>query len=586
MFKKIAGHKQAILLILSSFISVFSFSQTLDKIGTKEMFKVSGGLGYNMNFMDSYGGIAVPQPFNWGLTGNVNLSILDVSLPFSISFNNRGKSYTQPTNFVAVHPSYKKFKSHIGNISMTFSPYTFSGLMVAGAGVEYATGAWKFQTIGGRFKKRIEYSSEINNTQTMGYGRYGGAFLVGFDKKGYSIQLIAMKAKDNARTLLQTPSTATVNPMDNIATAVKVKATLIKSLTLDGEISNSIVARNTFLDPTVNETFWKKAQSRLVQTNGGTDVYTALNTSLNYKFKVFGIGAKYERIDPGYTSLGGQFFNNDMENWTLTPSANLLKGKLNVNGSFGLQRNNLENTVASASKRWVGNVSISSQPIKNLSISANYSNFSSFSKRNPAADPFYTILADTLNMYQISSSVSGNASYSFGKKAKQSTNISINRSVSQNITGRLQDAAAFGYQVEDGISSAPNISTSGVWSHSFQFSKSKISLGYTVNANFVESINSKSQQFGPGMQLAIPLKKPKMNLSFGATYNQSYSNEVLNSHVMNVRFGTGYSPELWDKKYGACSMNLSAGFVERFSTDKTKSNQGNLNVLFGVNYSF
>src|SRR3989338_6601196 len=140
------------LLFFLLFNSVV-FSQDLDQIGKKDMVKVNGGMGYNMvgNFVDDQ-----PQyrdPLSWVFTGNISVNVLGVSLPFTFSFSNAGKSYTQPFNMTALHPSYKWVKTHIGITSMNFSPYTYSGLNFAGGGVELSPKKWRGEAFGGRFKK-------------------------------------------------------------------------------------------------------------------------------------------------------------------------------------------------------------------------------------------------------------------------------------------------------------------------------------------------------------------------------------------------------------------------------------------------
>jgi hypothetical protein len=45
--------------------------------------------------------------------------------------------------------------------------------------------------------------------------------------------------------------------------------------------------------------------------------YSAYNGGVNLKLKKGMVGVKYERIDPGYKTLGAYYFNNDLENITL-----------------------------------------------------------------------------------------------------------------------------------------------------------------------------------------------------------------------------------------------------------------------------
>lgn len=584
-------HTKSILFLIFYFmISQNIEGQTLDKLAKpKDAVKVSGGLNYSMNFMDSYGKPLGRDPLNWVLSGNVNVSILDVALPFTYTFTNQGGAYTQPFNIVALHPSYKKFKSHIGNFSTSISPYSLSGLTIAGGGIEYSPGKWKLQAVGGRFQKSVAFDNSLNNYQTLAYTRWGGGLSVGFDNKGYSAQFVFMKAQDDPNSLLFVPSSATVTPKDNVVSSIKLKGTFFKSLTAEVETATSILNRDRRNENALSGSKFTSFFGKLVNGNQTTDNFTAINANLSYKFKVFSIGSKYERIDPGYQTLGGLFFNNDLENITLTPTASLLKGKLNINANVGVQRNNLASTASSESRRWIGTVGISGSPIKNLNLSVNYSNMSSFSRRNPAVDPFYNVLGDTLNVYQISSSGAFTSAYSFGKTNKQNFVFSSTVSVSENITGRLENAAAFGINTTEEGASIPTKVYTGMLGHTLSFSKSKLNMGWTFNSSLSRALGNETVFAGPGINCSKPFPKKKLNLSSGLVYNQNYLNGHLQTHVLNARLGLGYQPQWWDKKYGTMSMNLSSSLVTKLATNSStvsSSTTRDFMLLFSVSYGF
>lgn len=574
------------LILLSIFLCVNAYGQTLDKIGSKDMVKVSGGLNYSANFYDAYGKPMVRDPFNWVLGGNVNVSILDVSLPFTFTFTNQGGAYTQPFNIVALHPSYKKFKSHIGNISMSFSPYTLSGITIAGAGIEYTPGKWKLQAIGGRFRKAIEYIPELDNYQSIAYTRWGGGISVGYENNGFGFQFITMKALDDPKSLLFVPEKATIRPQDNVVSSLKLKGTFFKGLTAETEIASSLITRDRTTIEGTKDNSIISSLSPLVGGNLSTSLFTAVNGALSYRWKTYSIGTKYERIDPGYTTLGGMYFNNDLENITITPTASFFKGKLNMNLNVGVQRNNLNNTAANATNRWVGNIGLSSSPIKNFNVAVNYSNFSSFSRRNPAADPFYNPIGDTLNYYQISSNGSFNSSYSFGEKIKNTFSVNSSLSVSDNITGRLDNAAAFGMNVEGTNTTGPVQVLTGMLGHTIGFTTSKWNVGWTVNATQSDALGNTTLFAGPGINCSKNFTEKKLSFNTGVIYNQNYLNSVLTNHVLNARAGLSYSPEWWDKKYGKLAMSLNANVVNRFPVATVNTTQRDLTILFNINYGF
>lgn len=564
------------------FSGLFAYGQDLDQIGKKDMVTVNGGMGYNMvgNFVDDQ-----PQyrdPLSWVFTGNLSVNILGVSLPFTFSFSNAGKSYTQPFNMTALHPSYKWVKTHIGITSMNFSPYTYSGLNFAGGGVELSPKKWRVQAFGGRLKKAVEYDPTVNNVSTVSYRRMGYGLTVGCEGQKAGAKLILLKALDDQRTLTALSPNTELTPMDNIVASLSGKITVLKTLQLQAEFASSLLTRNVLLVDSAN-TGKKPFYYGLIQGNSSTVAKNAYNASINYRYKIFGIALKYEHIDPNYLTLGGLFFNNDLENITVAPTLALFKSKLTIAINTGFQRNNLSNQNANSQKRWVGNVSLSAQPIKGMSISGNYSNFSSFSRRNPSADPFYNVLTDTMNYYQTSESYNGNVNYSFGKTLKQAVSTTFSYSNSQNITGRLQDATAFGFNVS-GNSTPVDVYTA-MLSHSLKLN-SGITLGYVFNYNQSKLIGQTTTYYGPGITASKPLFNKKLNLQTGATYNRQLTNDELASHVTNFRLGASMTPELWDKKYGKVNLGLNTNYTQKFAVLEGALSPKNLTIIANVNYSF
>lgn len=567
--------------IMMGSLTWFGFSQNLDKIGEKEMVTVSGGISSNLIYNDVQGQAQFRDPFSWMLTGNVTVNMLDVSLPFTFSFSNVGRSYSQPFNMTALHPTYKKWKAHLGITSMQFSPYTYQGMNFTGGGLEYAGKDWKFKGFGGQLRKAIEYDAAQDNTPFVAYQRFGFGFSTEYAGKLFGSELIVFKGFDDPTSLQFPSNNPQLTAKDNLVLSLKASTTLFKSLQLKTEIASSILTQDILM----TESSPRSIYTSVVQGNQTTIVSNAYNTSLDYRYKTAGIGLKYERIDPGYSTLGTVYFNDDLENITLNPSLSAFTGKMMLSGSIGFQRNNLKNNEVSHNQRWIGSANISVQVFKGFNWNANYSNMSSFSKRNPAADPFYTTLADTLNFYQVSQNVSSTFTYSFGDSIKQSLNLTGSYSQSQNITGRLQDAGAFGFNVAADTSSMPVDLYNAVFGHRIQLPKAKISIGWTINANHSLLIGTTSTYIGPGINASKTVFDKKLALTAATTYNRQYANGDLTNHVMNYRIGTRYSPQFWDKKYGTLSMNVNGTMTNRLPVIGQTKTQ-NLTIMASIAYQF
>lgn len=570
-----------ILIYTALLLSSFSQAQNLEKIGKEDMTTVTGGMNSNFVYNNVVGQQQFRDPFAWVLSGNVTINFVDLSLPFTFSFSNQGRSYSQPFNMTALHPKYKEWQAHVGITSMNFSRYTYSGMNFAGAGLEYKPKNWEFKAFGGRLKKAIEYDPTVNNVNFVSYKRMGFGFSTAYKASNYGAELILFKAYDDATSLQFAHNNPELTVRDNIVASFITNATLFKSVRLNAEIASSLLTRDVLLnDPSYQRSFY----SGIVRGNQTTGFSNAYNASIDYRAKAFGVGLKYERIDPEYSTLGAIYFNNDLENVTLNPSFSLFKSKVNVSMSAGYQRNNLDKDNATDNKRWIGSANLTAQIIKGMNFSLTYSNLSSFTRRNPAADPFYTQFADTLNYYQVSQNFSSNITYSFGDTLRQSINLMGSYAQSANITGRLDDAGAFGFNVDSDTSSLPVDVYNAILGHRLLF-KGGLSLGWTFNANHSIAMGNTNSYIGPGANLSKSLLKKKLSLNTSITYNRQYANAVHTNHVLNFRAGLRYSPEFWDKKYGKLSMAFNGNLTNRLPVATTTQTQ-NLTITANIAYQF
>lgn len=577
--------KYLFFILIGLTVTIHLNAQDLGKIGSDEWFSMSGGIRSNMVFNQSSMPSNAREPFTQVLSGNITVNLLGVALPFTFSLSNRGNNYSQPFNMVALHPSYKNLKTHIGITSMNFSQYTFAGLNFAGGGAEYSAGNWTFKAFGGRLKKAIEYNPEAGNINTVSYKRMGFGLMTGYTHKIITTELILFKAYDDPSSLQLHPKNPEITPQDNFVVSAKTKVNIISGLSVDLEQSTSFITKNLRFNKE-KSVYKRSGYDFLIQGNETSEVNTAWNAGVNYSYKKFKIGVKYERISPEYRTLGGLYFNNDLENITITPNISLFNNKVNISLNTGFQRNNLADDKANVMKRWVANGTLSAQLIKGMNLSLNYSNFSSFTRKNPNADPFYNDLLDTMNYYQVSENMSVSWNYSYGKEIKHGFNLNGSYAQSENITGRLEDAAAFGFNTGVGTNTSPVNTYNGIAGYNLGFSKSKWRIGVTGNFNYTEAMGNSNVLYGPGVNASKSLFENKMNLSSGITYNRQETNHELSNHVMNVRVSLRYSPKLFDEKYGKLSLSLSGNFTNRFAVDPNASSTRNSTLIVNLAYSF
>lgn len=583
--KKIYTRRIALLLLIS--VSTFYKAQEVDleNLGkkTKEElkknpFKISGGISANSVFYNSsvYSG---REPFTYFLNGNLNLGLYKWSMPISYSFTNQESQlgYQVPFKFnrISIAPKYKWVKAYIGDANMTFSPYTFSGLLFTGAGLELTPKIpLKVALMTGRLNKAVEDNGNPNTIpayKRMGYGAH-----LKWEKEKYKLGLIGFYAKDDLGSLKTGPDAKGVLPQENLVLSMTGSFKLDKNLEVFGEYANTSVVND--LRATPNGAIKKGIASKFLSPNSSMESYSAYNGGVNLKLKKGMIGVRYEKIDPGYRTLGAYYFNNDLENITLNSSFTMLKDKLSLSANIGRQRDNLDSKKAKQTSRWVGAVNANLKASEKLMITASYSNFTMFTSRQ--LNQFNTINDNPLIIQQPKDSIDY-------KQISQNTNINVNYILS-NTKEKVQNIN-FNYSLNDMVNRENGIVRRGGLSrfhnanlnYNLGFPEKKMNIVTSFNFTHTYVASQVSTIWGPGINVTKSfLKDEKLKTNFGASYNHSGSS-TANINVMNFRLGANYMP--WKKH------NFNLNFIQMFrNTDQAIENP-NLNEMtctFGYNYSF
>ncbi len=132
---------------------------------------------------------------------------------------------------------------------------------------------------------------------------------------------------------------------------------LIPNLSLTGEYGLSLMTRDV-RSPREGSSVFDKA----LANRSSTHAYKAMKADLTYQLSKNSIGIGYERIDPEYRTLGAYYFNNDYENITLRYARPFLKDKLTLAASWGVQRDDLNDTNEQSTKRFVTSANLGYTP--------------------------------------------------------------------------------------------------------------------------------------------------------------------------------------------------------------------------------
>lgn len=559
------------LLVPFFMICSIGFSQSInfDQLGKEKWLRYNGGVAANAVYYD---GTANRQDLTYFLTGNLNFNIAGLyNIPLSFTYSNQDFNFPNPFNFnrLSLHPSYKWATAHIGDVNMTFSPYTLAGHQFTGGGFDLnPEGKFQISAMYGRLLRATEYNAEEPRAITA-YQRKGYGLKTAYDFDFMKLGVILFKASDDATSLENAlPVELGLSPKDNAVVSFESEFRLFDKALIRVEYAISGVTEDTQLTDA-------RAKSGLLSfmldENITTNYFNALNASFNYPAGNGTIGAGYERIDPNYKTLGAYFFNNDLENITVNASQSLFENKLNLSVNAGLQQDNLDNAKSSDQQRIVSSINANYNASDRLGFNGSYSNFQSYTNIRDQFDYINQVgefdNVDTLNYRQISQNANFGINYLIKKtETKQhSTNFNL---VYQNSTNEQE-----GETIEGGENQFYNAMTG----YTLGYPDRALNISLAANASYNTIAEDNNLTYGPTLSIGKQFFDKQLRTNFSSSYNSSYSNGEQLSDVLNFRLGSSY---VWMEKH-----NLNLNFLMLFRNSELNTGR-DLTITFGYSYAF
>ena len=535
-----------------------SYAQNIEEVlafRKKKPLKISGSISARATLFSSQPSEA-RQSFTYQLTGAVNLSLYELlNIPLSFNLNNYGANFSYPSlpNRLSLHPSYKWAKAHIGDVSMSFGPYTLNGHQFTGLGVELSPGRWQVSAMAGRLLKRVDADPNIPSLQ-VGYERWGYGLKTRYEGSTFALGGTVFAARDRDGHISFDLDALGIYPKGDIALGIEGSLSLIKDLKLSLEYG----------------------LSRMQQDLRSAEVsyYHALKADVSYSFVGNTLGVGYERIDPGYATLGAYYFNNDYENLTLNYSRSFFDSKLSLALSGGLQRDDLMGQKQEHNKRFVGSAQVGFTPSEALSASVSLSSFQSYRNLKSSFDyinartPYDNL--DTLQFTQLSHSLDADISWRLKQSEAQTQTLSATLS--------YQEAAdRQGRYIQPGqLTRFMNLGAS----YSLDLSALDLTLtgGFNVSNNYAD--RKAVLTLGPSLSLAKRFLKKQLSTGLSLSYNETQEAGHRLAQVYNLRATAGY--RFWGKH----GLNASVAYQERKLLHAVSSPRSSFTSELSYSYSF
>ncbi len=421
-----------LLLLWAGLRSVTAQSVDLETVAKAKPLVVTGGVGATTLFTSGIPDVA--GPLNYFLRGNLNLNLYgSVSVPLNFNYSDRRVELSQGYSFnqFSISPSYKWARAYIGTNYMTFSPYTLNGHQFTGGGLELTPDKWRIQLMGGRLL-RSQYTDTTNTGPT--YRRMGYGFRADYNPGSYTIGLTMFKAYDVANTLPllnRRFQNQVINPKDNMVVSLNFGTTLFHALQVNAEYSNSVITNDQATE--YARVPLRTLAGLFMRGNATTQSYNAFKGNVNYNIAATNtiVGVGYERIDPGYSTLGGYYFVNDLANYTLNFSQQLLQGRLGIGGNMGYQKDDILKRKANSQSRMVGSLNANARISEDFNMGLNFSNFRSYRFLNDTYSQLVRVpgqIIDTLSYAMVSRTLGYNANKVLRKTETQESSLSFSAS--------------------------------------------------------------------------------------------------------------------------------------------------------------
>ncbi|MEL7163559.1 MAG: hypothetical protein AAFN92_22570, partial [Bacteroidota bacterium] len=346
-------------------------------------------------------------------SGRLNLAIYEeFNIPFSFALGRQRPNLRFPVyRQFGLSPRYKWLTVHGGYRNMRLSNFTLNNHTFLGAGIELDPGKLRVAAMYGRLRQGIrEVTEDIDLFfgQPL-YNRFAWGGRIGWGSTNSHLDLVYFRAEDRDPNVAFPDSLNRPAPAENLVLGLEWRQQIGKRFDVRMEAAASGFNRNLNSEAfPVEEYRGGQLLDFLFAPKFSTQAGLALKGGANYRHRGFNVGVDYERIDPGFESMGTYFLNGDWENIRGNLGFGLFKQRLRLQGSLGIQRNNLFEQRAETSRRTIGSLFASLRGSDRWNLSANYSNFNQ--DHRPSAQVIFNDtlrIASTTENYGLTWSLSG-----------------------------------------------------------------------------------------------------------------------------------------------------------------------------------
>lgn len=573
--KKMTGYLQIIFcfLVLPQGLFAQDIEQSIEMMTTRlqEPFSYQGNLGIQVSTYHSNLGIDRSPPFSGIINAALNLEFLGINTPVTFLYSSGGTAFnvTLPSfGFAGISPSFRGYTLHLGDRTMELGKYSFSNHSFRGAGAEVNKERWYSRAFFGRLQR-----AQISDFHGFQYvdpllRRMGGGALIGYTPNNSSrIECSLFKAWDDVGSLPQdlSDSTYSIHAGENVIFSTAIEQKLAAKLNFEFNYSTSGFTERQDLSRTNSVSFLKSFLGML-EVNKSTRWKHALETRLEFQTRYGQLSLAYEKIDPGYRTLGALFFQDDQENITGGLVTRIFDSRISLIANGGLQRNNLAADKSDEYRRFIGSVYAGYQASKKLSLNLGFSNFSAVNRQVRILDPNNPNILTELALTNLN--LNGGLQY----RLSLTNQIAFNYLFQQNQTITTMD------EIQEEVNDLQNYSL--LFQNIWKSTGISSSLQFFINRFNMPQLNQ--IQRGIALNSSKSFNKNKIRTTMGFSYNYNrQENSLTRQEVSGNLFQTrlGFSWQVQSRQ----SLQLDGIIYSNHGENINSFSESRFNIRYTVN---
>lgn len=311
---------------------------------------LSGSIGF---LTEGYtiSGIDARRPPGMGqINAATSFSIFGFRSGINLLYSTDDNQFRQSMNRFNFQGSWRWLTVSAGTVSPRFSKYSLGGVTVTGGLIEISPPGFSLSVTAGRTKRSVEFTEQPGFREPA-YEQWLYAARLGFGRRGRNeFALTGVYAFDRIGSITEPGS---VLPAENLNITPQFTVFLFKgNVVVESNLTVSAFTRDRQSDELdMDDVSVPSFLTNIFTPRSSTRVDFAGEVSGRIAFGPLRLDGGYERVQPGFQSLGLGQVRSDQESYRFRPQVRLLNGRANISGTFSQGRNNLLDTRISTMRR-------------------------------------------------------------------------------------------------------------------------------------------------------------------------------------------------------------------------------------------